>query len=138
MQKISSFHQFILETKQILESRDLWAHTYIWPPPKNLKLSWICINASKISLYGYTHFWPCSPQYFSWTFNFHESISASNKSVFLFCYRDIAGFKILQFDWLGAIWPISHEPLKYWVFIQRGQSYLMGRRCLFSLVMMSQ
>ena len=23
--------------------------------------------------------------------------------------------------------------LKYWVGVQRGQSYLMGRRCLFSL-----
>ena len=25
------------------------------------------------------------------------------------------------------------ETLKYWVGVQRGQSYLMGRRCLFSL-----
>ena len=38
-----------------------------------------------------------------------------------------------------ALFPIklSHnfppETLKYWVGVQRGQSYLMGRRCLFSL-----
>ena len=25
------------------------------------------------------------------------------------------------------------DTLKYWVGVQRGQSYLMGRRCLFSL-----
>ena len=25
------------------------------------------------------------------------------------------------------------EILKYWVGVQRGQSYLMGRRCLFNL-----
>ena len=25
------------------------------------------------------------------------------------------------------------ETMKYWVGVQRGQSYLMGRRCLFSL-----
>ena len=25
------------------------------------------------------------------------------------------------------------ETLKYWVGVQRGQSYLMGKRCLFSL-----
>ena len=28
---------------------------------------------------------------------------------------------------------ISRRHLKYWVGVQRGQSYLMGRRCLFSL-----
>ena len=28
---------------------------------------------------------------------------------------------------------ISPETLKYWVGVQRGQSYLMGRRYLFSL-----
>ena len=28
---------------------------------------------------------------------------------------------------------VSPETLKYWVGVQRGQSYLMGRRCLFSL-----
>ena len=27
----------------------------------------------------------------------------------------------------------SHETLKYWVGVQRGHSYLMGRRCLFRL-----
>ena len=27
----------------------------------------------------------------------------------------------------------GNETLKYWVGVQRGQSYLMGRRCLFSL-----
>ena len=28
---------------------------------------------------------------------------------------------------------VSPEALKYWVGVQRGHSYLMGRRCLFSL-----
>ena len=28
---------------------------------------------------------------------------------------------------------VSLRHLKYWVGVQRGQSYLMGRRCLFSL-----
>ena len=30
---------------------------------------------------------------------------------------------------------IFPETMKYWVGVQRGQSYLMGRRCLFSLVL---
>ena len=30
-------------------------------------------------------------------------------------------------------WIFLPETLKYWVGVQRGQSYLMGRRCLFSL-----
>ena len=45
----------------------------------------------------------------------------------------------------GPIFPSKHlnlrsrseeippETMKYWVGVQRGQSYLMGRRCLFSL-----
>ena len=28
---------------------------------------------------------------------------------------------------------VIQETLKYWVGVQQGQSYLMGRRCLFSL-----
>ena len=31
MKKISSFHQFILEIQQILESQDLKGHTHFWP-----------------------------------------------------------------------------------------------------------
>ena len=31
MQKISSFHQFILEIQPILESRDQTGHTHFWP-----------------------------------------------------------------------------------------------------------
>ena len=30
-------------------------------------------------------------------------------------------------------WIFLPKTLKYWVGVQRGQSYLMGRRCLFSL-----
>ena len=29
----------------------------------------------------------------------------------------------------------SPSHLKYWVGVQRGQSYLMGRRCLYSLAL---
>ena len=36
MEKISSYHQFILEIEQILESQDQKDHTHIGPqPPKN-------------------------------------------------------------------------------------------------------
>ena len=36
---------------------------------------------------------------------------------------------------LPGVWDLEifPETLKYWVGVQRGQSYLMGRRCLFSL-----
>ena len=40
---------------------------------------------------------------------------------------------------LDVVWPDLHrisvtpETLKYWVGVQRGHSYLMGRRCFFSL-----
>ena len=34
---------------------------------------------------------------------------------------------------IGAIEAIVPRHLKYWVGVQRGQSYLMGSRCIFSL-----
>ena len=34
---------------------------------------------------------------------------------------------------LNEIMQIIPETLKYWVGVQQGQSYLMGRRCLFNL-----
>ena len=53
MQKISSFHQFILEIQQILESRDQT---------------------------GQTHFWPSEPKIFWSTFNLCEFVSTCKKS----------------------------------------------------------
>ena len=38
---------------------------------------------------------------------------------------------VLQTNFLNSMG--FSETLKYWVGVQRGQSYLMGRRCLFSL-----
>ena len=43
MQKISSFHQFILETQSILESRDqTWSHPFLTMP--NSKIFWSTFN----------------------------------------------------------------------------------------------
>ena len=49
MQKISSFHQFILEIQAISESCDQTGHTHFWPcQSKNVLINfwfmWICIN----------------------------------------------------------------------------------------------
>ena len=57
MQKISSFHQFILEILPILESRDQTGHT---------------------------HFWPCLLKNFWSTFNLYEFVSICKKSGYLF------------------------------------------------------
>ena len=40
---------------------------------------------------------------------------------------------IVQLEAIKSIKAILPETMKYWVGVQRGQSYLMGRRCLFSL-----
>ena len=56
MQKISSYHLFILEIQWILESCDQLGHTHFWPcPPKifliNFYFMRICINKQKIRLF---------------------------------------------------------------------------------------
>ena len=56
MQKISSYHLFILEIQWILESCEQLCHTHFWPcPPKifliNFYFMRICINKQKIRLF---------------------------------------------------------------------------------------
>ena len=40
--------------------------------------------------------------------NLHQY--AKNQAFSLFGSRDIVNLKILQSDWLGALWPVSQEP----------------------------
>ena len=84
MQKISSFHQFILEIQPILESCDLTGHTHFWP------------RLSKI-------FWS--------TFNLCKFVSTCKKlGYFIDLFWRYAWLKILQSYWLRTFWPISQEP----------------------------
>ena len=126
MQKSSSFHQFILETRH-----KYFAH--FWPcPPKTFRskfyLPWICINIWKISLLilfvlliqptldsrvqgGQTHL--TTP-----TQNFFNKLSILTNLIFLlehdksqaissFCCRDTENFKILKSDWLMTFFLVS-------------------------------
>ena len=45
---------------------------------------------------------------------------------------NIVRSKVRYFSYSAKVIQVLPETLKYWVGFQRGQSYLMGRRCLFS------
>ena len=82
-QKISSFHQFILEIKPILESCNLTGHT--------------------ISGHAY-------PKIFWSTFNLCKFVSTCKKSCyFIDLFWRYGWLKILQSDWLRTFWAISQE-----------------------------
>ena len=61
MQKISSFHRFVLEIQPIFESRDQTGHNHFWPRPS--KIFWstfnLCefVSTCKISRYFTDLFW---------------------------------------------------------------------------------
>ena len=77
MQKISLFHQFILEIEPILESHDKSSHAHFWPcTPKNISTNFLIF----MSLYQY----------------------AKNQAIALISSGDMADVKIVQSDWLRA------------------------------------
>ena len=84
MQKISSFHQFILEIQPILESCDQTGHIHS----------------------AHAH-----PKSFWSTFNLCELVSTWKKlGYFIDLFWRYSWLKILQSDWLRTFWPISQEP----------------------------
>ena len=101
MQKISLFHHFILEIKQISDSQDLKAMPIFDHHHPNRVLR---------PVRPHPFFTTPTPIFFSQlliSMNLYEH--AKNQTFSLICSRDIVDLKILQSDWSRAFWPISQE-----------------------------
>ena len=101
MQKISLFHHFILEIKQISDSQDLKAMPIFDHHHPNRVLR---------PVRPHPFFTTPTPIFFSQlliSMNLYEH--AKNQTFSLICSRDIVDLKILQPDWSRAFWLISQE-----------------------------
>ena len=135
MQKISSFHQFIIEKQQILESKDLTkktTHIFDHQSPKIIKETFSFpefVSTYEQSVYSITCFFRYSqfqspetrvptpifdhahPIFFKQlliSMNLHQH--AKNQAFLSFCSRDRVDLKFLHFDWPRTFLHISQKP----------------------------
>ena len=121
----------IFSIKSDWVQRKLSSHSFLIILFKNTLFSrvscrhWLFWLFTKIKKWYRIIFW-CT---FS-TYLFHENgLYLQNAPSFLMVLWEFSPFSSNSTKWSNTF----SKTLKYWVGVQQGQSYLMGRRCLFSL-----